>query len=288
VRVLRSASLELLSVLCGSPQPKYLFRRQLTFQKVATSHINPWNNHSEALEWELLIDKHATPFRIGDHMRRITAYKRPALLAVSLAGTLLYILAILRAEATEPAPVLSSALSAQSGAPDIDLGKLHAHARVVYVSSGAKTLAVRMIDGDGRTAFRFSESDLHPTVIIELAQNEKLHRVTAAFPAEAARLDVYLTTDLPKDRNDLQFLKPVASVVGFNGDGKAVVDFAPQEARYVALRWTRHEPGGKPFKVTEISAFGGVGLSFADVDLGTPLSINTMLALPTIPVVSPE
>ena len=32
-------------------------------------------------------------------------------------------------------------------------------------------------------------------------------------------------------------------------------DFAPSNARYVALRWTRQQPGREPFHVTEVSVF---------------------------------
>jgi hypothetical protein len=221
------------------------------------------------------------------YMRRPTAHPLPALLAIGIAGTLASISPLFGAEAAEPAAVFTSTVSAQSDAPEFDLAKLHARARVIYVSSGAQPFAVRMIDSDGRTAFRFSGSDFHPTVIVELAHTEKLHRVTAAFPAEATRLDVYLTNELPRDRADFRFLTPVASVVDFDGDGKAVVDFAPQDVRYVALRWTR-QAGSQPFKVTEISAFGGVALSFVELDPGTPLPSESLVVLPTVPVVSPN
>ena len=189
------------------------------------------------------------------------------------------------AEASEPKPVQPTALSAESDAVDFDLAKLRAYARVVYVSSGPKTFAVRMIDSDGRTAFRFAADDLHPTVIVQLANSEKLHRVSTIFPSAAARLDVYLTNQLPKNLDDLSFLTPVASIVGPNVDGKAVADFAPQDARYVTLRWTRNGDGGE-FKVAEISAFGGGAYAFLDLELITPLPGDPVANLPVIPVVS--
>ncbi|MEP7015898.1 MAG: hypothetical protein ABI925_10695, partial [Verrucomicrobiota bacterium] len=96
--------------------------------------------------------------------------------------------------------------------PQYDWAKLHASARVIQVSSGAKAFAFRMIDNDERTAFHFSKADLHPTVIVELAQGEDLTRVKALFDAEAAQVDVYLSNQLPKDAGDFGFLRPVASV----------------------------------------------------------------------------
>ena len=236
--------------------------------------------------WEMVVWRNLSFWTAG-YMRKITTHPLPALLATGFAGTLLFgISPIFAAEPTKPAAVFSSTVAA-SDAPELDLAKLHARARVIYVSSGAQAYTVRMIDSDTRTAFRFSGSDLYPTVIVELAHNEKLHRVSAAFPAEATRLDVYLTNQLPKDRGDFRFLKPVASVVDFDGDGKAVADFAPQDARYVALRWTRRS-GSQPFKVTEISAFGGVALSFVDLEPSAPLPTESLVVLPTVPVVSPN
>ena len=47
------------------------------------------------------------------------------------------------------------------------------------------------------------------------------------------------------------------------GDGKAAVDFDPQGARYVALRWTPEgeRRGKNTFEVVEINAFGDVPLA---------------------------
>src|SRR4029077_1858554 len=96
---------------------------------------------------------------------------------------------------------------------EFDWAKLQARARIAYTSSGPKTLSARMIDNDLQTVFRFSESDKSPTVIVELAKSTQLHRVSAVFRAEDARLDVFLLNELPKDIADLQFAKPDASAV---------------------------------------------------------------------------
>jgi len=148
----------------------------------------------------------------------------------------------------------------------LNFANLYASARVVYVSSGAMSLAGRVIDDDVLTAFRFSASDAHPTVIIELAENERLHRVSAVYKAEAGRVDVYLLTDLNKDPGDLRDVKPIASIADRSGSGKTAVNFDPRGARYVALRWTGDRPGGEPFEIAEISAFGVVPLSILDLN----------------------
>jgi hypothetical protein len=138
---------------------------------------------------------------------------------------------------------------------EFDWAKLQARARVAYLSSGPKTLSARMIDNDLQTVFRFSESDKSPTVIVELAKSTQLHRVSAVFRAEDARLDVFLLNELPKDIADLQFAKPDASVVSLPDErGTLTANFSVSSARYVALRWNRKRTQD-PLTVAEISAF---------------------------------
>src|SRR5947209_1216955 len=96
---------------------------------------------------------------------------------------------------------------------EFDWAKLHAQARIVYISSGPQTLSGRLIDNDLQSVFRFSESDPAPTAIVELAAGVKLHRVSAVFKAEEAKVDVFLLNKLPKDVADLRFAAPDASVV---------------------------------------------------------------------------
>jgi hypothetical protein len=138
---------------------------------------------------------------------------------------------------------------------EFDWAKSHARAQVVYVSSGPKTLGGRLIDNDLQTAYRFSESDPAPTAVVELGSSAKLHRVSAIFKAEDARVDVLLLNELPKDPADLRFAKPDASVVTLPDErGSITVDFSVSSARYVALRWKRNNRH-EPFTVAEISAF---------------------------------
>jgi hypothetical protein len=147
---------------------------------------------------------------------------------------------------------------------NFNFANLYASARVVYVSSGLLPLARRMIDDDAMTAFSFSASDARPTAIIEFAKSQRLHRVGASYQMEGGRLDVYLLNDLNGSSANLENLRPVASIVDPVG-GKAAVDFDPQGARYVALRWTRNKSRGGPFEVAEIGAFSVVPLSLLDI-----------------------
>jgi hypothetical protein len=145
---------------------------------------------------------------------------------------------------------------------NFNFANLYARARVVYVSSGSTTMTQRMIDDDTATSFHFSPADPHPTVIVELAERERLHRVSALYKMQSGRLDIYVMDELPKDPNHLRYLAPTASVTD-PGNGKAAVDVDPRGARYVALRWTPdHSQAVKDaFEIAEVCAFGGVPLS---------------------------
>jgi len=142
----------------------------------------------------------------------------------------------------------------------------YARARVVYVSSGPLSAGGRMIDDDVITSFRFSSRDEQPTVIIELAENQTLHRVSALYQLNEGRFDVYLLNRWTNDPSDLGTLKPIASVVDTSGGGQAAVEFEPRGARYVALRWTKGNLHGEPFEVGEIGAFGVVPLSVLNLE----------------------
>jgi len=145
---------------------------------------------------------------------------------------------------------------------NFNFANLYARARIVFVSSGPEEYSKRMIDDDVITAFQFASTDPHPTVIVELADREHLHRVSAVYKMEKGRLDVFLLQDLGDNPGDLTGASPVASVTDTDGGGKAAVDFDSRGARYVALRWTPTDAKGPHgFEVAELSAFGEMPLS---------------------------
>lgn len=154
---------------------------------------------------------------------------------------------------------------------NFNFANLYARAHVVFVSSGSPFTAERMIDDDTVTSFHFSKTDSHPTVIVELAEREQLHRVSALYKMQAGRLDVYLADELPADPADLRDLTPIATVSD-PGNGKAAVNFNPYGARYVALRWTPDstQNHNDDFELAEVNAFGDVPLSILHTT-GVPL-----------------
>lgn len=179
---------------------------------------------------------------------------------------------------------------------NFNFANLYARARIVFVSSGAEEFARRMIDDDAVTAFQFAPADPHPTVIVELADRERLHRVSALYKMEAGRLEVFLLQDLRTNPGDLSGLAPVASVNDEIGGGKAALDFETHGARYVALRWTPAEQSSrKGFEVAEVSAFGDMPLTmlstselpdvYADNSMGL-MSPPLVTQPPVLPVVS--
>lgn len=200
---------------------------------------------------------------------------------------------------------------------NFNFANLYAHARIVFISSGMEEYARRMIDDNVVTAFEFAPADPHPTVIVELSDRERLHRVSAVYKMEKGQMDVFLLHDLGTDPGDLSGATPIASTTDTDGDGKSAVDFDPHGARYVALRWTPGVPkagitadpkdyedlpdladsakGPRGFEVAELSAFGEMPLSmlstqevpdvYADNFIGLK-SPPLVVQAPVLPVVS--
>ena len=180
---------------------------------------------------------------------------------------------------------------------NFNFANLYARARIVYISSGPREYAKRMIDDDVITAFQFSPTDPHPTVIVELADRERLHRVSAVYKMDKGHLDVFLLEELAHEPGNLNGAKPIASATDTDGDGKAAVDFDPHGARYVALRWTPADgTATRGFEVAEVSAFGEMPLSmlstmevpdvYADNSAGLLSPPPLVVQPPVLPVVS--
>ena len=173
-------------------------------------------------------------------------------------------------------------------ADDVDLSKLQSGGRIVFVSSGARPRAFHAIDGDRRTTFRFSSEDLQPTVIVELADTRPIYRVSIVPGSQGGQVDVYLLNALPKKARDLAAVKPTATIVDLVVARENAVEFSPQRARYVALRWTKNKLLISAVEVAEISAFAkGDSPQISDALAATDPPLYLVQGPPVIPPVSP-
>jgi len=153
---------------------------------------------------------------------------------------------------------------------NFNFANLYAKGHIAFVSSGAPAAARNMIDDDTLTGFRFASSDPQPTVIVELAAWQRLHRVSALYKMQAGQLDVYLLNELGDNPGDLAGAKYIASITDRDAEGKAAVNFDPQGAHYVALSWTSAKPNDPHgFEVAEINAFGDMPLAMLNTS-GVP------------------
>jgi hypothetical protein len=66
----------------------------------------------------------------------------------------------------------------------------YAFGRVIYVSSSGSGSPSRMIDDDASTFFTFAPNDPQPTIVLGLANQQKLHRITALSAISDARVEV--------------------------------------------------------------------------------------------------
>jgi hypothetical protein len=140
-------------------------------------------------------------------------------------------------------------------ADDVDLAKVKSGGRIVFVTSGPRQRSFQAIDDDRRTTFRFSNEDLHPTMIVQLAGNQPVYRISVVPGSQGGQVDVYLLNELSRNPGDLAAIKPTATIVDLVVGREAAVDFAPRQARYVALRWTQNKPLISAPEVAEVGAF---------------------------------
>jgi hypothetical protein len=175
------------------------------------------------------------------------------------------------------------------------LAELYASSRIVYISSGAPGFAPRMIDENPETAFRFSATDPHPTVVVELTAEERSHRVTVLYKIGCGHLEAFLLKDYKPSTGhvDLTGLKPVGAVSERAGNGRAIMTIDPQENPFVALRWIPDVSrcGAETFEVAEIGTFSDRTLAMIDpVELA---SVNNVPSggppgeIPIVPAPSP-
>lgn len=171
---------------------------------------------------------------------------------------------------------------------NFNFANLSAKGRIAYVSSGSLEAAKRMIDDDNRTSFAFAADDSQPTVILELAEQERLHRVSARYKMAGGHMEVYLLDRLNADPGDLENARPVASAVDLDANGKTAIDFDPKGARYVALRWTPAKAGTRSFEVTEVNAFGDMPVAMLQLDAAPDLYASNYSSLQIAGESSPD
>lgn len=150
-----------------------------------------------------------------------------------------------------------------------NLADLHAHARMLYVSSGDDIKqANNMIDDQPATGYNFAASDVTPTTVVDLGKPTALRRISTIYSARPGSVSFYVLQSLPSSAGEnapktlrldsiaQQNLKPVGSVTD-NGTGRASVDFPTTTGRYIMVKWdlTMHQDAS--FSVAEIAAFGG-------------------------------
>jgi hypothetical protein len=164
---------------------------------------------------------------------------------------------------------------------NFNFASAYARARVRFVSSGESADSGKMIDDDPISAYTFSPNDPHPTVVVELSDLQRLHRISAIYDMQPGHLDVYALQSVTGDAHDFDGLRPIASAADQAGNGKASVDFHPQGARYIALRWTPTTTQPQSFRMAEIDAFGSVPLALFDIKPAPQLfAANTITSNP--------
>ena len=170
-----------------------------------------------------------------------------------------------------------------------DLAKIQVGGHIAFISSGQRLAGVRAIDDDRRTVFEFSTADTRPTLIIRVSGSKPIHRVSVVPGSETQKVDVYLLDELLRDPSKLDKIKPLTSIVDLAVGREASAEFAPQPARYVALRWTLATLAPGPFRIAEVSVFTRAEIpdAAAAVLAAADPPVYPVVNLPVIAPVSP-
>jgi hypothetical protein len=139
---------------------------------------------------------------------------------------------------------------------DVDLAKVQSGAEVVFISSGKHATVSRAIDDDRRTVFEFADSDPRPVLIVKLTNSAPIRRVSLVAGSQTGKVDVYLLNQLPRDPSALDKTNPIGSIVDAAVASEATLNFPPQTARYIVLRWTVSKQAPRAISLAEVSAFG--------------------------------
>src|ERR1041385_2927821 len=190
---------------------------------------------------------------------------------------------------SSPAGTAHSSNQALADLDENDVAKIQTGGHIAFVSSGQRLADFHAIDDDRRTVFEFSAPDPRPTIIVRVSGSKPIHRVSVVPASETQKVDVYLLNKSPRDPSELDKIKPLTSIVDLAVGREASAEFAPQPARYVALRWRLATLAPGPFRLAEISAFtraevidaAAVALAAADPP------IYPIVDLPIIDPVSP-
>jgi hypothetical protein len=177
-----------------------------------------------------------------------------------------------------------------SNGDEVDLAKAQTGADIVFISSGMRAAVLRAIDDDRRTVFQFAESDPHPTLVVRLFGNNPIHRVSVVAGSETEKVDVYLLGQIPRDASELNKINPIGSIVDLAVAKESALEFAPQIAHYVALRWTfSKNPPQRAIALAELSAFGQGGVDANAITLAAadPPPPDPVQDPPVIHTVSP-
>ena len=210
-------------------------------------------------------------------------FLRPMWLKFVFAGGLFFL------GASTQAADQSSTQSNDTNEDTVDMAKVQSGGTVAFVSSGKKLAVLRAIDDDRRTLFQFSDSDSHPTLIIKLNETRPVSRVSLVPESNVSQVNVYLLNEVPRNASDLDALTPTTAIVNLVVGREAAADFAPQSARYVALRWMLLSTSAGPAKVAEVSVFAASDSHHSSdlLALADPAASLQVVEPPDVPVVSP-
>lgn len=111
-----------------------------------------------------------------------------------------------------------------------NFGSVATGSKVSHVSSGDASTVQKMNDDDVETYYEFPEDSKEDVLIVDMAEQKEINRISMLFESPPGVFDLYLTNDLPEGMEELQ-------------DDKAVADGSGPAEDDTALMWSRGHDG---------------------------------------------
>lgn len=135
-----------------------------------------------------------------------------------------------------------------------NFGSLHGGSRVTHLSADDTNGAENLIDDDVETYYEFPEDSTENVVIIDMAEQQEVNRVSMLFESGPGIFDFYMTNDLPEDMEVIGDDDSTAST-GESLDEETAFQWNPPQFNQSPLRLAA-APGGLGEYLAYLSLFG--------------------------------
>lgn len=151
-----------------------------------------------------------------------------------------------------------------------NFGSVSSGSKISYINNGDPAEVQKMNDDDVETAFEFPEDSEEDVMIMDMADQQNINRISMLFESPPGTFDLYLTNDLPEGMKDVED----ASGDGSTAKSAPAEEEAAKDDDEMAADW---EPVARPALLLAATP-GSLGewLALASLAADAPVSMVTL------------